>query len=115
MFANLAKYINKDFFENNSKIYIYTKEETYEGNIFAVYSKGVNEEKESIKNLNFADKLEYYKKESVNLAKIDNVNLEKIENNTDKIIKLTTCSYINTKTNPTDQRYYVIAKMQKNN
>lgn len=115
MFANLAKYINKDFFENNSKIYIYTKEETFEGNIFAVYSKGVNEEKEAIKKLNLADKLEYYKKESVNSGKIESVNLDKIENNANKIIKLTTCSYINAKTNPTDQRYYVIANMQKNN
>lgn len=103
MFANLSEFMNEDFFEKNSKIYIYTKETTFEGNIFAVYSKNVNEESESIKRLNSSEKLEYYKMQSV--------KSRNIEESADKIIKLVTCSYINAKTSPTDQRYYVIAQM----
>jgi len=29
-----------------------------------------------------------------------------------KIIKLSTCSYLNKHTTPTDQRYYIIAKLE---
>ena len=107
MFANLSKFMNKDFFEKNSKIYIYTKETTFEGTIFAIYSKSVDEEKNSIKSLNLFEKLEYYKRQSI--------NLRENEDNPDKIIKLVTCSYINAKTSPTDQRYYVIAQMNRCN
>lgn len=104
MFSELGEYIEEDFFENNSKIYIYTKNNTYEGNIFAVYSKGVNEETEAIKNLNLNQRVEYYKNSSVHSSEI--------ENNIKKIVKLTTCSYINMKTRPTDQRYYIIAEIR---
>ena len=107
MFANLSKFMNEDFFEKNSKIYIYTKETMFEGNIFAVYTKNVNEESESIKGLNLYEKLEYYKMQSV--------NSRNIEESTHKIIKLVTCSYINAKTSPTDKRYYVIAQMNRCN
>lgn len=107
MFATLAKYINKDFLANNSKFYIYTKENTYEGHVFAAYSKGVKEEKEAIKSFNLAERVKYYKNQGE--------NFEKLENNVDKIVKLTTCSYINTRTSPTNQRYYVIAEMVKIN
>ena len=103
MFANLSKFMNEDFFEKNSKIYIYTKESTFKGKIFAIYSKSVNEEKNSIKSLNLFEKIEYYKSQSINLGKN--------EDGFDKIVKLVTCSYINAKTSPTDQRYYIIAQM----
>lgn len=105
MFATLAKYINKDFLANNSKFYIYTKANTYKGHIFVAYSKGVKEEKEAIKSFNLAERVKYYKKQGE--------YFEKLENNVDKIVKLTTCSYINARTSPTDQRYYVIAEMVK--
>ena len=36
-------------------------------------------------------------------------------NEVNKIIKLSTCSYINAKTSPTDQRYYIIASLEKTN
>lgn len=104
MFSELGEYLNQDFFEKNSKIYIYTKENTYEGNIFAAYSKGVNEEKEAIKELNLYEKIEYYKNQSVYSSKV--------ENNINKIVKLTTCSYINMRATPTDQRYYIIAEIR---
>ena len=103
MFANLSKFMNKEFFEKNSTIYIYTKESTFKGKIFAIYSKSVNEEKNSIKSLNLFEKIEYYKSQSINLGKK--------EDGFDKIVKLVTCSYINAKTSPTDQRYYIIAQM----
>ena len=105
MFANLAKYMNKEFFEKNSKIYIYTKESTFEGEIFAIYSKTEEEENNEIKNLKNLEKLDYYKNQSINYKRIE----EKYE----KIIKLITCSYINAETNPTNQRYYVIAQMKR--
>ena len=104
MFATLAKYINKDFLANNSKFYIYTKENTYEGHIFAAYSKGVDHDKGSIIKLGIDERIEYYKNQGD--------HLKKIENNIDKIVKLTTCSYINARTSPTDQRYYIIAEMK---
>ena len=107
MFASLSKFMNKDFFENNSKVFIYTKDAIYEGNFFAVYSKNENEENDNIKNLNLTEKLDYYKKQSI--------NYKNLEIDFEKIIKLITCSYINAKTNPTDQRYYLIAKMKKVN
>ena len=42
-----------------------------------------------------------------------NISKYKIENNENinKIVKLSTCSYLNTKTRPTDQRYYIIASL----
>ncbi len=107
MFSKLDQYMDKDFFDKHSKIYIYTKECTYEGEIFSVYSKGVNQEVEDIKTLDIKEKIEYYKAQSVHLKEID-VDIEK-----NKLVKLTTCSYMNAKTTPTDQRYYVIAKISK--
>lgn len=105
MFAKLANYINKDFFEKNSKIYVYTKNHTYEGNIFSAYSKGIEEENKAIQSLNFNEKINYYKSQSVNLGETkENIN---------KIVKLVTCSYLNAKTSPTDQRYYVIAEISE--
>ena len=37
-----------------------------------------------------------------------------IDNNEEinKIVKLSTCSYINAKTTPTDQRYYIVANLK---
>lgn len=73
--------------------------------IFSAYSIGIEEEKANISNLSFKEKIEYYKKSS-------NVRLDNIQT-TDKIIKLSTCSYINSRTRPTDQRYYIIATLNK--
>ena len=107
MFAGLSGFMNKDFFQKNSKIYIYTKDAIYQGNIFAIYSKNEDEENNNTKNLNLTEKLDYYKKQSI--------NYKNLEIECEKVIKLITCSYTNAKTNPTDQRYYVIAKMKKVN
>ena len=106
MFSHLSNYMNKDFLNKNSKIFIYTKECTYEGNIFVAYSKGVNEEIDSIKNLNFYEKVRYYKNQGI--------HIENMEGDVSKIVKLTTCSYINATTIPTNQRYYVIAQIIEN-
>lgn len=101
MFANLSNYLNQDFFLNHKKIYIYTKQKTYEGEIFSAYSKGVKEEENSIKSLDLNQKIEYYKNQST--------YRQNTEINNKKIVKLITCSYLNAKVSPTDQRYYILA------
>lgn len=62
------------------------------------------EESNNIKQLNFDERIDYYKKASKITIKSD----EKIT----KIVKLSTCSYLNAKTSPTDQRYYIIAYLE---
>lgn len=101
MFSNLGKYMNKDFLDSHSKIKIYTPECSYEGTIFSVYSIGIENESNNIKSLNFDERIEYYKKASKYNMK-NNVEIC-------KIVKLSTCSYINARTRPTDQRYYILA------
>lgn len=105
MFSELSKYMNKIFLDEHSTITIYTKEENYKATIFSCYSIGVHQEENNIKLLDFENEIEYYKKASK--YSIDNIGEIK------KIIKLSTCSYLNNHTTPTDQRYYVIAKLEK--
>lgn len=105
MFSELSKYMNKIFLDEHSTITIYTKEENYKATIFSCYSIGVHQEENNIKLLDFENEIEYYKKTSK--YSIDNIGEIK------KIIKLSTCSYLNNRTTPTDQRYYVIAKLEK--
>lgn len=105
MFSILGKYLDKDFLLSHQKIKIYTPNKIYEGVIFSVYSIGIGTEKNNISNLSFDEKIEYYKKTSQ--IKVDNVEI------TNKIVKLSTCSYINSRTRPTDQRYYIIATLNE--
>ena len=85
------------------KFKIYTPECDYEATVFSVYSTGITTENNNIKSLDFNEKIKYYEK----------VSKFHIENNANinKIVKLSTCSYINAKTRPTDQRYYIIANI----
>lgn len=105
MFSLLENYLNKDFLFSHQKIKIYTPDSNYEGLIFSCYSIGIETEKNNILNLSCEERIEYYKNASQ--VKIDNVVI------TDKIVKLSTCSYINSKTRPTDQRYYIIATLNE--
>ena len=105
MFSILGKYLDKDFLLSHQKIKIYTPNKNYEGVIFSAYSIGIGTEKNNISNLSFDKKVEYYKKSSQ--IKVDNVEF------TNKIVKLSTCSYINSRTRPTDQRYYIIATLNE--
>lgn len=106
MFSELDKYMNKDFFDKHKYFEIYTEECNYKATIFSCYSIGVNQEENNIKLLRFEDEIEYYK----NKSKIKSEeNIGEIK----KIVKLSTCSYINNRTVPTDQRYYIIAKIEK--
>ena len=105
MFSILGKYLDKDFLLSYQKIKIYTPNKNYEGCIFSAYSIGIGTEKNNISNLGFDEKIEYYKKSSQ--IKVDNVEI------TNKIVKLSTCSYINSRTRPTDQRYYIIATLNE--
>lgn len=103
MFSELGKYLKKDFLDSHNLIKIYTPNGNYEGTIFSVYSISVNDENKNIKNLNFNERIQYYEKSSKqSINKVKNIN---------KIIKLSTCSYLNTRTSPTDQRYYIIASL----
>lgn len=105
MFSILGKYLDKDFLLSHQKIKIYTPNKNYEGVIFSAYSIGIGTEKNNISNLSFDKKVEYYKKSSQ--IKVDNAKI------TNKIVKLSTCSYINSRTRPTDQRYYIIATLNE--
>lgn len=103
MFSNLSKYLNKDFLDSHLKFKIYTPSCNYEATIFSVYSIGIETENNNIKMLDFDERIDYYKKSSkYYIDSDDKVN---------KIVKLSTCSYINAKTRPTDQRYYIIANI----
>ena len=103
MFSELGKYRKKDFLDSNNIIKIYTPTGDYECEIFSVYSTCIDDENNNIKSLNFEERIEYYKKSS----KYSITNVENIS----KIVKLSTCSYINAKTTPTDQRYYILASI----
>lgn len=107
MFSELGKYMNEEFLNAHLNFEIYTKNANYKATIFSCYSIGVNKEENNIKLLDFQEEIEYYKKASK--YSIDNIG--KIE----KIVKLSTCSYLNNHTTPTDQRYYIIAKLEKTN
>lgn len=103
MFSNLDQYLNKNFFYSHLNLKIYTPTQNYKGTIFSAYSIGVEIENNNIEQLSINEKIKYYRKTS-------KYSIENIDNIT-KIIKLSTCSYINTKVRPTNQRYYIIASL----
>ena len=103
MFSDLSNYWNKDYLDIHKKIKIYTPYCDYEASIFSVYSIGIETESNNIKLLNFNERINYYKKASkYNIENKSAIN---------KIVKLSTCSYINAKSRPTEQRYYIIANL----
>ena len=104
MFSDLSKYYNKEFLNSHLKFKIYTPNCDYEATVISVYSIGIETENNNIKSLNFDEKIQYYKK----ISRYDIDNNEEIN----KIVKLSTCSYINAKTTPTDQRYYIVANLK---
>lgn len=104
MFSHLSKYLDKDFLYSHLKFKIYTPNCNYEATIISVYSIGVEIEYNNTKDINFEDKIEYYKQNS-------KYNIE-INEDITKILKLSTCSYINAKSRPTEQRYYIIASIK---
>lgn len=105
MFSELSKYMRKEFLEKHSTFDIYTKNQNYKATIFSCYSIGINKEENNIKTLKFKEKIEYYKKSSIySMGNLGEIN---------KIIKLSTCSYLNNHTMPTDQRCYIIAKLEQ--
>ncbi len=103
MFSILGKYLDAVFLNSHLNFKIYTPTINYDCNIFAAYSIGIEKENNNIKQLSFEERIEYYKNAS-------KYTLNTIDNST-KIVKLSTCSYINAKTTPTDQRYYIIANI----
>ena len=105
MFSELEKYMKEDFFYEYSSFEIYTKRQNYKATVFSCYSTNVYQEESDIKTLEFDKKVEYYKKSS----KYYMENIGKVK----KIVKLSTCSYLNSHTTPTHQRYYIIAKLEE--
>lgn len=103
MFTDLSKYLNKEFLDSHLKFKIYTPNCDYEATVISVYSIGIETENNNIKLLDFDEKIQYYKK----ISKYTIDSNEEIN----KIVKLSTCSYINAKTTPTDQRYYIVANL----
>ena len=57
-----------------------------------------------IKDLLFEEKINYYKNKS-----IYQVNMQNIE----KVVKLSTCSYLNNRNRITNQRYYIVANIRE--
>lgn len=103
MFSEIEKYLNQEFFNNHQTFKIYTKSANYDAKVFSIYSIGEQEEINNIKNLNFDECIEYYKKQSE--IKVEN------EKKPENIIKLSTCSYQNNESIPTEQRYYLVASL----
>lgn len=104
MFSELSKYLEEKFFYEHLNFNIYTTEYTYKATIFSSYSIDVNEEENNIRTLNFDEEIEYYK----NASKYSVSDIANIE----RIVKLSTCSYLNTTTRPTNKRYFIIAKIE---
>lgn len=105
MFGTLKNYMDRDFYNTHSTIYIYTPNANYEGKIFSVFSRNIFKVENELRTLNFNERIDYYKSNSI-YQDLD-------ENNTDKIVRLMTCSYINARTNPTEERYYIIVSLKK--
>ena len=105
MFSEIENFMNQEFFYKNQTFKIYTKSDIYDAKIFSIYSIGVNEEIKNIQNLSFSESIEYYKNQSK--FKVENQEIPK------NIVKISTCSYLNNKQTPTEQRYYLIAALIK--
>lgn len=104
MFSILGQYLNEDFFYAHQNFKIYTPNMgDFKATIFSAYSIGVEIESNNIKQLEFKERIKYYQKASKNRE--ENVEISS------RIVKLSTCSYINAKTNPTHQRYYIVASI----
>lgn len=104
MFSELSKYLDEEFFYTHINFEIYTPEHNYKATVFSSYSIDVNVEENNIKELDFCKEIEYYKKASeYNVGDIGNV---------ERVVKLCTCSYLNTTMRPTNKRYFIIAKIE---
>lgn len=104
MFSELDNYMKLDFFKKHSRFEIDTQKQKYRANVFSCYSIGVETEERNRKGLTFEEEIAYYQKQSKYFVQ----DIGKIE----KIVKLSTCSYLNNHTVPTNQRYYIIAKLE---
>lgn len=105
MFSELGRYLEEQFLYSHLEFEIYTPEGKFLATIFSCYSIDVNIEKNNIKNLDFDEEIKYYK----NASKYSITNVDNIK----KIIKLSTCSYLNNRSVPTEKRYYIVAKIEK--
>lgn len=105
MFSELEKYLDKSFFYSNPSFKIYTPIKEYRATVFSCYSMDIDKENNNVKTLDFEEKIRYYKNSSKYL-KNDIGNIK-------KIVKLSTCSYLNNYTMPTNQRCFIVAKLDE--
>ena len=105
MFSELSKYMKNDFFYSHQNVNIYTPKANYLAKVFSAYSINEKLEEQNTKNLSFVEKIKYYKNKSE--YKVNDIK------QVDKIVKLSTCSYLNTRKLPTEDRYYIIASIEK--
>jgi len=105
MFTDLSKYMDANFFKEHLTFEIYTEFQDYKATVFSVYSITEKIEENNIKDLNFDEEIQYYKSKSVHT--VENIN------EINKIVKLSTCSYLNNKSNPTTERYYIVANLEE--
>ena len=106
MFSGIEKFMDEEFFSNHNTFKIYTKSKIYDAKVFSIYSIGVKEESNNIKNLSFEESIEYYKSQSRFKQELGEIPKN--------IVKISTCSYLNNKARPTNQRYYLIASLVEN-
>ena len=99
--------MDKNFFYEHLTFEIYTSSHNYNAKVFSCYSIGVTEEENNTKSLSFEEEIEYYKK----ISKFKVNEIDEIK----KIVKLSTCSYLNKHTTPTNQRYYIVATLKEVN
>lgn len=112
MFADIPKYTNKSFMDSHPTIFIYTPTKNYEADIFLAYVQDYDDKAYQIN----VDDINIYLKESGSrknkleyASKIEDgsINIEK----KDRIITLSTCSFIRTYNDPTE-RVIVQAKLR---
>lgn len=104
MFSELVNFLDEEYLSKHSKFEIYTKNKKYQATIFSCYTMDVKKEEKNIKMLSPKEEIQYYKDSSI-------INVQEVKD-IEKIIKLSTCSYINSHTTPTNERCYVIAKIE---
>lgn len=93
MFGSLHYFNDREFFDNNNTIFVYTPTEIFEYKVFAAYKSDNQSIMEGYEDFREKEKLKEFLDFVLNMAESDvdhfNRNLEVSEN--DKIILLTTC------------------------
>jgi len=105
MFGGLNNFSNKNFFNNHPYIYIYMEDKTYQFTIFTTYvTKNLN----GLYIINTDSKQEYLNHLNNPKNKVNYIHRDISIDDKDKLLTLSTCSFINEIENP-DERLLVHA------